>query len=329
MLVCSAPASAQVFETLGTRALGMGGAFVAVADDATATYWNPAGLASGAFFSLLADHAKFETRGDPSRRDSPGADGSTTIVGMSTNSRGFSYYRLGINQIERSLPPDAFADSAPEGQRGEPTLHSVVTHNVGLTAAQLFSPGFSLGSTIRYVYGSYGIDSGDRGLTTGEWLDQARELERHGQHKVDLDLGVKVGSPIIQAGLVARNLLQPTLSGPDGRTARIDRRFRVGLAVRPVAQLVVAADIDLDRLKSVNGDRQHVAVGAEHWFGEWLGVRGGARVNLRDTPTGPRAVVGAFGLSVALSAGMYLDGQWTRGRDEVERGWSVAGRVGF
>jgi len=29
---------------VGVRALGMGGAFVAVADDSTATYWNPAGL---------------------------------------------------------------------------------------------------------------------------------------------------------------------------------------------------------------------------------------------------------------------------------------------
>ncbi|UCE06886.1 MAG: UPF0164 family protein [bacterium] len=31
---------------VGSRALGMGGAFVAVADDGTASYWNPAGLAS-------------------------------------------------------------------------------------------------------------------------------------------------------------------------------------------------------------------------------------------------------------------------------------------
>jgi long-chain fatty acid transport protein len=30
---------------IGARALAMGGAFVAVADDATAVYWNPAGLA--------------------------------------------------------------------------------------------------------------------------------------------------------------------------------------------------------------------------------------------------------------------------------------------
>ena len=30
---------------VGARALSMGGAFVALADDADATYWNPAGLA--------------------------------------------------------------------------------------------------------------------------------------------------------------------------------------------------------------------------------------------------------------------------------------------
>ena len=39
----------------GARALGMGGAFVAVADDATAPYWNPAGMPAveGAAFSAM------------------------------------------------------------------------------------------------------------------------------------------------------------------------------------------------------------------------------------------------------------------------------------
>ena len=51
-------AGAQSFESVGIRAQGMGGAFVAVADDATATWWNPAGLASGAYFNafLERDH---------------------------------------------------------------------------------------------------------------------------------------------------------------------------------------------------------------------------------------------------------------------------------
>ncbi len=40
------PAHAESFKILGSRALGMGGAFVAVAEDAMAQYWNPAGLAN-------------------------------------------------------------------------------------------------------------------------------------------------------------------------------------------------------------------------------------------------------------------------------------------
>src|SRR5258708_8986939 len=49
LFLCFAPlaAGAGGFESggLGARATGMGGAFVGVADDWTAIYWNPAGLA--------------------------------------------------------------------------------------------------------------------------------------------------------------------------------------------------------------------------------------------------------------------------------------------
>ncbi|MGH9162460.1 MAG: hypothetical protein ACRD2X_21040, partial [Vicinamibacteraceae bacterium] len=53
--VSAAAAAAQPIELVGARALGMGGAFVAVADDATATYWNPAGLAFGGLFSTVVE----------------------------------------------------------------------------------------------------------------------------------------------------------------------------------------------------------------------------------------------------------------------------------
>ena len=54
LLFLSVPAVtrfSQSFDVVGTRALGMGGAFVAVADDASATWWNPAGLPN----SLIVD----------------------------------------------------------------------------------------------------------------------------------------------------------------------------------------------------------------------------------------------------------------------------------
>src|ERR1044072_9322754 len=49
------PARAQLFESVGIRAQGMAGAFVAVADDATASWWNPAGLGTGAYFSTVIE----------------------------------------------------------------------------------------------------------------------------------------------------------------------------------------------------------------------------------------------------------------------------------
>ena len=49
-------AHAQIYESVGIRAQGMGGAFVAVADDATATWWNPAGLAGGAYVNTIIEY---------------------------------------------------------------------------------------------------------------------------------------------------------------------------------------------------------------------------------------------------------------------------------
>ncbi len=43
---------------VGARALGMGSAFVAMADDATAVYWNPAGLIFGSQRQVWAEHAE-------------------------------------------------------------------------------------------------------------------------------------------------------------------------------------------------------------------------------------------------------------------------------
>ena len=59
---CAGSAAAQAagaggVEVLGVRAQGMAGAFVAVADDATAAYWNPAGLGTGDFVSLALERS--------------------------------------------------------------------------------------------------------------------------------------------------------------------------------------------------------------------------------------------------------------------------------
>ena len=85
----------------------MAGAFVAVTDDASAVYWNPAALASGAFFSLLIDRTSAEATLDEPV-DSRGGSRSGTVLALSTPPFGLAYYRLRSTWI--LAQPDAERD---------------------------------------------------------------------------------------------------------------------------------------------------------------------------------------------------------------------------
>jgi hypothetical protein len=114
LLVVPAVAAAQPFETIGVRALGMGGAFVAVADDASAIWWNPAGLATGGLFSMAVEHESFDEH-----------SGSAIFTG--TLPLGFSYIRT--------------------------RLDGLVTHQAGVTVLHTLMDGFTVGGTAKFVRG--------------------------------------------------------------------------------------------------------------------------------------------------------------------------------
>src|SRR5262245_44872031 len=81
-------AHAQLYESVGIRAQGLGGAFVAVADDATAIWWNPAGLATGPFFDALVEYDRIRTSPQESVRG----------VAVAFPALGVAYYRLPLNR---------------------------------------------------------------------------------------------------------------------------------------------------------------------------------------------------------------------------------------
>src|SRR6187399_1330275 len=80
LVLVPALAGAQTFGGIGVRAEGMGGAFVAVADDASAVYWNPAGIATGATFDFQIARVEREA-------------GSGFLIGATLPVVGLSYYR--------------------------------------------------------------------------------------------------------------------------------------------------------------------------------------------------------------------------------------------
>src|SRR6266545_1828461 len=120
-ILAATAADAQESPSPGVRAAGMGGAFTAVADDASAVFWNPAGLAGGSFFSLVLDRNSHD-------------DGSATLIGLGTPPLGLSYYRT------------ATADRA-NGR------NSLVAHHVGVTLLQSLADRLAVGATVKVVRG--------------------------------------------------------------------------------------------------------------------------------------------------------------------------------
>lgn len=83
----------------GARALAMGGAFTAVADDPSAAFWNPAGLATATGNEILLMHS--ERFGDLIDRDyaSYVQPVDWNILGGSQGGIGISLIRLGVDDI--------------------------------------------------------------------------------------------------------------------------------------------------------------------------------------------------------------------------------------
>lgn len=125
LFVTPAASLAQPFETVGVRALGMGGAFVAVADDASAIWWNPAGLATGGIFSMAVDYEAFDEL-------------SGTGIFTATPPLGLAYVRT--------------------------ELDGLVTHQAGVTVLHTFVDGLTAGAALKFVRGVASLDPDNNAL---------------------------------------------------------------------------------------------------------------------------------------------------------------------
>ena len=88
----------------GARALGMGGAFIAIADDATAASWNPGGLINlqRPEFSVVFDYT--DRSEDNIFRDNPEASGPGSITDYSLNYMSVAYpWEIGWRKMIVSL----------------------------------------------------------------------------------------------------------------------------------------------------------------------------------------------------------------------------------
>ena len=298
----------------------MGGAFVAVASDSSATWWNPAGIATGPLVDVTLARTRIEVNDRlPAWRQ------TTSWFALATPPLGISYYRFQITDIQPFDPTGQDAASREERRAGVP-VSSLSASHVGLTLVQTLISGVHAGATLKYVRGTFQQGRDDSLADPADLLDRGDALdEGETEGRFDFDVGLLAVTGPLRVGAHVRNVREPVF----GRV-RLPRQTRLGVAFDPEpiggAPLTIAFDADVERYLSASGERRVVAAGAEYWvMNRRLGVRAGAHANTVGAEE--RAVTG--GASFAVRPGIYVDGYVVGGGAADESGWGVGARLSF
>jgi len=194
---------------LGARALAMGGAFVAVADDSTAVKWNPAGLAQ------IDD-----TRIGGMSSDLFGAGVTHQFVGATTN---FSGFGIGLSW-ERGSVSSQEVDSQGGAGQAFTWNESVI---IGSFAGNVMDMAL-VGANVKY----YMADSGLGDSASGFGLD--------------LGLLAKLGD-MFTIGVNAADLGGSTITWSTNNENTVSALYKAGMAMKLLDDsLVLAGDVDFD-----------------------------------------------------------------------------------
>lgn len=147
----------------GARALGMGGAFTAVADDPSTTFWNAAGLADVASYEILLMHS--ERFGDLIDRDFAAfvAPVDWRLAGGESAGIGVTVIRLGVDDIpftDHIVLDDIDGDGIPDAISGLDHLDEI-EYKSDQEYALMLSYGENLGTwqagaTLKLIHQSVG-----------------------------------------------------------------------------------------------------------------------------------------------------------------------------
>ena len=138
---------------VGSRALGMGGAFVAVANDVTAGYWNPAGLVDSPGLQFQFMHAK-------QFMSSIQYDYLGASKPMDENSSlGISLIRWGVNDIKDTRFALA-GNTISEGlDYSKISSFNVADYVLYVSYAHRYTENLSLGANIKIIYRDFASES--------------------------------------------------------------------------------------------------------------------------------------------------------------------------
>lgn len=227
----------------GGRAVGLGEAYTAVANDASGTYWNPAGLANLSGTELMFTHNKW--------------------LQDITNEFAAFGFRAGKNAFGISFMSNTIGGIEQRVKASAEPLDVLNAHDImfGFSYARGFGENISLGSTIKYLYQKIYIESAS-GLAVDLGL----------QYKTPLQ-GLKTGVVFQNFGFMAKLQEEST---------KLPQTIRLGLAYQLPFQLLNGEFLLATDWMKIIESTSHVHFGLEYNFIKYFALRFGYQTGFED-----------------------------------------------
>lgn len=249
---------------IGAKAVGMGGAYVAVADDISAMFWNPAGIARLQGSQAMFNHTQWL------------ADMSFNYAAVTTNLPGVG--AIGVNAAFLSMDDMEVTTTAEPDGTGE--MFGAGSYAFGLCYARSLTDRFSIGFNFKYIreqiYHSTAsglafdigtlFDTRFNGLKIGMSIaNYGAKMEMDGRDmltQVDIDPVVMGNNKNINASLNTDSYDLPLM-------------FRVGISMDVLkgagnSNLILSMDA-----LHPNNDDEYINIGTEYLFNEMFALRAG------------------------------------------------------
>lgn len=224
------------------RATGMGGAFTALANDATATYWNPAGMVEITKTAVRLEHVFWPA--DVS------LDYATAVFTLPfvPGSWGVSARALSMDpQKERTI-------FLPEGTGREFDAGDM---SFGLSYAQYFTDKFSAGGTVHFIHSGLA----EKSVNT---------------YAVDFGLIYRIGFRGMRLGMMIQSLGGKV--NYDARDSKMPTLFKVSLAVAAYQRGAHSMDA-VGEFSHPSDNTEHINLGGEYSFNQFFYLRGGYNID--------------------------------------------------
>ena len=267
---------------VGARALGMGGAYVAVADDSTASYWNPAGLTAIKHMEVELVQQAQESAPLALGTNDVGSQYFIMTGGMTLpdiGSFGVAVLRFGVSGIEQ-IPSSSAAQYNCATCAPPAAIGTFGTQDLALllSYARTIVPAVDLGVTAKI------LDGGTSGLQADPGGDGITGNVSYDYFGLDLGVMVKFGelTPYLKGlnlGVNLQDLLNTGVKWTDDSTAEaVDMNAKSGLAYSlpfdflRANHTTMALALDMDPKYSTL-----IHYGAEIWYKDTLAFRAGMR----------------------------------------------------